>query len=312
MGLAGASAKFPCVYCLGSGLDESAMRRSLSQVRNDYQSYTSDPEALRQGRHLEYNSVKESPLVVHDDPSAQIIEYMIPSYLHILLAVGKIHYGFYEVLCQSIDAVLAGETDFLRWGEIRVEGMMNEVLTKTMKELKIIKTQYHGGSLEGNHCRRLFKDDALRHLTVELRRAINSSTLDAEDKEAVYPFLQYIYVVSTKFRLVHEQLSRCEAVRATHHSTVRAKIEEYIIKLQESSNYLVEPPNITPKLHVLKVHVPEFLKIVPLYFGLIDENGNEALHKDNKSIYEHICRPMQRNKMSKLLERALLRSLLRR
>ena len=104
---------------------------------------------LRQGQHLQYNSAKDSPLVAHDDPFAQMIEYMIPSYLFVLLTVRNMHYGFQEVLCQCVDSTLIqpGKTNFFRWYEVHVDGPINDLQSKIMKQLRIIKTQCHGGSL---------------------------------------------------------------------------------------------------------------------------------------------------------------------
>ena len=175
-----------------------------------------------------------------------------------------------------------------------------------MKSLQILKVQYHGGSLEGNHCRRLFKEDALHKITLDVRTGIVASSLDADDKTAALEFLRHLLISSKKYCEVHALLSRCGPIFSQEHQEISTKINDYISSYIETSSYLHHPQNITPKLHILKVHVPEFLKINPIGFGLIDENGNEALHKENKNIFEQICKPMHRDQMQKLLEQSIL------
>ena len=43
--------------------------------------------------------------------------------------------------------------------------------------------------------------------------------------------------------------------------------------------------------------------IDPIRFGIIDESGNEALHKENIQIFTQICKPMKRCQMKKILSR---------
>ena len=251
--------------------------------------------------HKLFFSAKDPPLAVApgDKP---LVEYVVPSYLHILLKAGLIHYNWMEILVGAIDSCLLSNSTSISWGEV-TKGEFTKALAAKAESLGIVKVQYHGGALIGNHCNRLFKKDASDQLVLTIRAGIERLSVNAREK--AYEFLRFIRQCMDSYSKLHEELSTTSVVTLRERLGIQKLIEDFATKFKESENFLGSG-KISPKLHVLLCHTTEFLECVPLRLGVLCEQGNEALHKENMQIFRSTVYSIKKGQLQKLLQRSLL------
>ena len=275
------------------------------------QAYQSDAKAVRTENHKKYDSIKNRPLAVTEDTTKQLVTYVIPAWLHINIAVGTFHYKWFEVLARAIDSVIVGETDYISFSAAsdRASGTTLAAFTTAANKVGIVKTQYHGGSLEGNHCRRLFVAENADKLVLSIRESIvGAQELNDEQRQKCFEFLRYIRQSIDLFTKVRTGVLGSETIKSFQRMSIQRDINSFVEKYKESYNFTGKM-NITPKLHVLLTHTTEFLGSAPLNLGLLCEEGNEALHKENKILFNTVCASLKKNKLLKLLQRSTLRRL---
>lgn len=121
-------------------------------------------------------------------------------------------------------------------------------LEQWLHQSGVTRDPYHGGTLNGNSCKRL-----LGHIDI----------LAADCPLHVLPFVD-------AFRAFKK------VVRACFSSDLDDNFEEIIFDFKKS--YLALGISVTPKVHALFFHVPTFCRRHQIGLGIFSEQASEAVH----------------------------------
>ena len=121
------------------------------------------------------------------------------------------------------------------------------------------KENYHGGNFEGNQCRQL-----LQHL----------NALEDNFGNAKIPTMTPYQVALKEFNIIRTSCFRADQPADPNYRDMFEKFKTSYVKLN-----LDDDLSVTPKLHELFFHVPEFIDKNPdLPVGLVAEQTPECLH----------------------------------
>lgn len=142
-------------------------------------------------------------------------------------------------------------------------GPAMQALEKSLDEIGVNLMAYHSNTFVGNHMFKMLRQDN----KVDAPKILTSILKDCPiEQKQFYDFLTFL---SKIFNLT-------SAARFLNDSEIN-DLENYCDQLKE---FLIETfpyRNITPKLHILLEHVPEFVKEFKT-LGLLSEQGIESLH----------------------------------
>jgi len=178
------------------------------------------------------------------------------------------------------DAAVAAEAKAKVMGLTKSQKQSMTVLEKALKdgmdEFKITVQKYWIGTLVGPDCRRFFES---------LRPSGNTEHVQKERDD----FLERHMAVAEPLRVALRLIRRVEQLKEADQVKLKAACAEF------GSAWRTSYPDhkiLTPKGHVLEVHVPEFCDAYDGWLGVFGEDGLEALHPKD-SLCRRLVRQMR-------------------
>ena len=148
-------------------------------------------------------------------------------------------------------------------------------LEEWLRASGVSRVPYHGGALNGNSCKRLLD---------------HTDELQAMGPLCVLPFVKAL-------RAFHKVVKSCFSIEL--HDT----FEDDILAFKES--YLDLHIAVTPKVHAVLFHVPEFCRRRATGLGIFSEQASESVHHQFKKTWEKYKVAMEHETHGSQLFRAL-------
>ena len=274
-GLGTASSTYPCLYCTKKKIhfaDEATMlqggtSRTYGLIRENAEKYRLAVEKHTGSQKLssaEFFNCERPP--VDDAPDeTKIIKDCPPMSLHLVL--GIFNDGIFNILDRLLEHF-----------ELPIRG------DDWTKAVGIERQKSHGGvrAFNGRQCHAMMTDNALQKL-LQLLRA-------HEDRNAMSKVVNVIDVLHSFKQVVNSSFGRIKL--ASYKDDIK-KFAHHYIKLMNYCHMLTVPINlyVTPKVHIVFVHVVEFLDIMEeeglgnLGLSLYSEQSGETVHYDFDANY---------------------------
>ena len=154
-------------------------------------------------------------------------------------------------------------------------GPCTSSLDATLKMIGVQRQAYHSNSFVGNDCHTLLKEENIETLCNSIPEIVES--FDLGDNELLLECKEQC----DKFITLFKKYSACHAIFNSARylsddeiASLEVSIVEFLFHLR--INWPSE--SVTPKLHMLEVHVIEFLSKWHVGLGYLGEQGGESVH----------------------------------
>ena len=224
VGLMSHSSTHPCCWCDidKHNLHKVGKQRTFASLCDKFWSYFSARTTKENAK--DFGNVIHLPVMDNVDPDTPVLKIIPPPELHLML--GPVNHLYDE---------------------------LNKVWPESEEWLQacfVKRSEYHGGSFEGNDCRKLFKKiDALKRLCP--------------------PKLSHFVDAFTSFN---------EVVKSCYGSELDPSYKQKIHNFQK--DFLTLKVSVTPKVHAVFFHISEFCEITNMGLGPWSEQTSEALHHE--------------------------------
>ncbi len=149
-------------------------------------------------------------------------------------------------------------------------------LDKTLQKHNINRQAYHGKSFVGNHCHKYLQEevhhDVLNEMVAQCQLLTGDQDILDDAMSVKVKFLEMYRL----FSCIYSKVSHSDPISKDEIPAVQKCIDEFM------AYYRKEFPesSIPLKCHLLEDHITEWLYRFPFGFGLLGEQGAEAIHSE--------------------------------
>ena len=262
LGLGTATSTYPCPWCevpkdKFTTFTRSSMEmklRDLKSIRDhalEYQSAVSEKQRKKKLSSADFYSCEKIPLVPgNTDDSTLVLDLVPPMELHLMLGIVN---GLYDHLDKQLK-----------------ENQCAVSVSEWSTGLGLKRSKHHSGEFNGNQCKTLLANTkTLLDNTKSLKNILQDAGAYTIGEPVLLALEQFNNVVKSCFG--------------------RELKEDYLVHIENfADSYLALGKNVTPKVHAVFVHVPQFLKRhrdLQKGMGYWSEQASESVHSDFDSLW---------------------------
>lgn len=153
-------------------------------------------------------------------------------------------------------------------------GPVASSLEAVLKRHNIHVEAYHSRSFVGNHANKYLKSETIKDLTDTVVSVCQTHTQNKRIIDFAKEISAIFYHLNTLYSRVHQQVGHDDPVSEEDIKTAKKSIRKYMFFFRQK----FPDESVTPKQHMLEVHVPAWLSIWKFGMALHGEQGVEQTH----------------------------------